>query len=76
MIIKPGIYQHYKGYLYNVLYVATHTETLEKLVVYHPMYGDRNIWVRPLDMFAETVEYEGKTLPRFAYQENQSNDNV
>ena len=65
MNITAGIYQHYKGKLYQVFHVATHSETQEKLVVYQCLYGDYSMWVRPLDMFIETVEIEGETLPRF-----------
>ncbi|MCD0188295.1 MULTISPECIES: DUF1653 domain-containing protein [Acinetobacter] len=55
MMLKKGIYQHYKGQLYQVLHVATHSETQEKLVVYQCLYGDYSIWVRPLDMFKEHI---------------------
>ena len=65
MSITAGIYQHYKGKLYQVFHVATHSETQEKLVVYQCLYGDYSMWVRPLDMFMETVEIKGETLPRF-----------
>ena len=54
-MLKKGIYQHYKGQLYQVLHVATHSETHEKLVVYQCLYGDYSIWVRPLDMFTESI---------------------
>ena len=54
-MLKKGIYQHYKGQLYQVLHVATHSETQEKLVVYQCLYGDYSIWVRPLDMFTEHI---------------------
>ena len=54
-MLKKGIYQHYKGQLYQVLHVATHSETQEKLVVYQCLYGDYSIWVRPLDMFTESI---------------------
>ena len=53
--IKKGIYQHYKGQLYQVLHVATHSESQEKLVVYQCLYGDYSIWVRPLEMFTESI---------------------
>ncbi|WP_353675646.1 DUF1653 domain-containing protein [Acinetobacter towneri] len=55
MMLKKGIYQHYKGQLYQVLHVATHSETQEKLVVYQCLYGDYSIWARPLDMFTESI---------------------
>lgn len=60
-----GIYEHYKGQLYKVLAVARHSETLEELVVYQCLYGERGIWVRPLGMFLETVTIDGKEQPRF-----------
>lgn len=55
LMLKKGIYQHYKGQLYQVLHVATHSETQEKLVVYQCLYGDYSIWARPLDMFTESI---------------------
>jgi hypothetical protein len=64
-MIKLGKYQHYKGKLYEVLGVAKHSETLEDLVVYKKLYDDGGLWVRPLVMFLENVEVEGKTMPRF-----------
>ncbi|MDV7338517.1 DUF1653 domain-containing protein [Terasakiella sp. A23] len=66
-IVKNGKYIHYKGNEYVVMGVAKHSETLEELVVYQPQYGERGIWVRPLDMFVEDVEVDGQTLPRFKY---------
>ena len=54
-MLKKGIYQHYKGPLYQVLHVATHSETQEKLVVYQCLYGDYSLWVRPLEMFTESI---------------------
>ena len=54
-MFKKGIYQHYKGQLYQVLHVATHSESQEKLVVYQCLYGDYSIWVRPLEMFTESI---------------------
>lgn len=65
MELQRGIYQHYKGKLYQVFHVATHSETEEKLVVYQCLYGDYSMWVRPLSMFTETVEIEGEVIPRF-----------
>lgn len=64
---KTGRYRHYKGNEYLVLCEATHSETLERLVVYKALYGDGGVWVRPFDMFFENVEIDGKTVPRFQY---------
>lgn len=65
--IRPGLYRHFKGNEYRILYTATHSETLEPMVVYQALYGQRGIWVRPAAMWNETVTREGKTLPRFTY---------
>lgn len=64
-MIKPGLYRHYKGNDYRVIGVATHSEDESKLVVYQPQYGEQGLWVRPLDMFTETVDVAGKSVPRF-----------
>ena len=61
----PGRYRHFKGGEYEVLGVARHSETGERLVVYRPLYGDGGLWVRPAAMFLETVEADGKTVSRF-----------
>lgn len=63
---RPGRYRHYKGNDYLVLHLARHSETLAPLVVYQALYGDRGIWVRPASMFTETVEAQGRRVPRFA----------
>jgi hypothetical protein len=63
----PGRYRHYKGGEYEVLGIARHSETDERLVVYRPLYNDSGMWVRPLAMFLEMVQVDGKTVPRFAY---------
>lgn len=65
--IKPGRYRHFKGKEYEVLGVARHSETEEELVVYHALYGDFGLWVRPVSMWNETVERDGKTFRRFTY---------
>lgn len=64
-IVIEGLYEHYKGFQYKVIQVARHTETLEELVVYQALYGERGIWVRPLSMFLENIEINGKLQPRF-----------
>lgn len=66
---NPGRYRHFKGNEYEVLGVATHSETHEPLVVYRPLYGDGGLWVRPLAMFTETVIHDGKLVPRFTFVE-------
>jgi len=65
--LRPGRYRHFKGGEYEVLGVARHSEGLEDMVVYRPLYNDTGLWVRPLSMFTEQVECNGKTGPRFAF---------
>lgn len=64
---KTGIYRHFKGNKYELLYIATNSETLEQMVVYRALYGEQGVWVRPLSMWSETVERDGKTYKRFTY---------
>lgn len=64
--IKPGRYRHYKGGEYEVVGVARHSETLEPLVVYRPLYNHSGLWVRPYAMFFENIEVDGRLQPRFA----------
>jgi hypothetical protein len=66
-MLKPGRYQHYKGQFYQVIDTATHSETLETLVVYRPLYGEQKLWVRPYEMFIEMVEHQGEHVARFTY---------
>ena len=63
--IELGKYRHYKGGLYEVVGVANHSETLEKMVVYKHLDDDGGLWVRPLSMFKELVEKDGEKIPRF-----------
>ncbi len=63
----PGRYRHFKGGEYEVVGVARHSETEERLVVYRPLYGDGGLWVRSVAMFLETVEHDGRTVPRFIF---------
>jgi len=69
MALKLGKYKHYKGKEYEVVGIARHSETLEELVVYKALYQNdgENIWVRPLKMFIEEVEIEGKKMSRFEF---------
>lgn len=68
-MIKLGKYQHYKGNFYQVIAVAKHSETLEDMVFYQALYGEKDFWVRPLKMFLEEVEVEGKNVSRFTFVE-------
>ena len=63
--VAPGLYRHYKGGLYDVVEVATHTETEERLVIYRDRKKGR-LWARPLAMWLEEVEVDGVRVPRFA----------
>ena len=67
MELKKGKYRHFKGKEYELLEIATHSETLEQMVVYRALYGDRGIWVRPAGMWSENVEKDGYSGPRFQY---------
>lgn len=60
-----GRYRHYKGREYEVVGVVRHSETLEPLVLYRPLYDDSGLWVRPHAMFFEEIEVDGRRLPRF-----------
>ena len=65
--IRPGRYRHFKGNEYEVLYLATHSETREPMVVYRALYGERGVWVRPASMWNETVTRDGVTYRSFTY---------
>ena len=69
MDIKIGKYRHFKGKEYCVIGIASHSETLEPMVVYKALYGDGGIWVRPAHMWNETVDREDYQGPRFIYME-------
>ena len=64
-MIQKVKYRHYKGNEYEVIGVANHSETLEKMVVYRALYGEGDIWVRPLSMWDEEVEVNGNMVRRF-----------
>ena len=65
VVVPPGLYRHFKGNYYRVLYVARHSETMEPIIVYRALYGDGGVWVRPADMWNEAVERDGKIYQRF-----------
>jgi len=72
-MISLGKYRHFKGNEYKVVHIAKHSETEEDMVVYYPLYGniektgEPEYWVRPLTIFNETVEKEGKSVKRFTF---------
>ncbi len=72
--LNPGAYQHFKGDIMEVVGVALHSETLEEFVVYAHTTGahagEKHFWIRPLAMFAEIIERDGKKMPRFTYIKN------
>lgn len=70
---KNAVYRHFKGKDYFLLYIARHSETMEEMVVYQALYGDRGIWVRPLSMWSEKVEHQGKIVERFKLVEDINN---
>lgn len=65
MTITKGIYKHFKGNRYEVLDVVRHSETQEDHVLYKALYGEGGLWIRPLDMFIETIERDGRSIKRF-----------
>jgi hypothetical protein len=65
--IPLGRYRHYKGRDYSVVGFARHSETMETMVLYVPLYGEGGYWVRPLAMFTESVEVDGRTMQRFTW---------
>ena len=67
MEIKTGKYRHFKGNVYEVLGVASHSETGEEYVVYKALYGEQKLWIRPKMMFIEKIERDGVAVPRFEY---------
>ena len=67
LMIKLGKYRHYKGKEYQVIGIAKHSETLEDLVVYKALYGEGQMWVRPVKMFEEMVAVDEKETPRFEF---------
>lgn len=72
-LLRRGVYRHFKGNLYELVDVAKHSETLEDMVVYRALYGECGLWVRPLSMWNEYVEYEGGRVRRFEKVEETKN---
>ena len=66
-LIPLGLYRHYKGKYYSVLGFAKDSETMHTMVLYVPLYGEGGYWVRPLSMFTEQVDVDGKIMPRFKF---------
>lgn len=69
MEIRPGKYRHFKGKEYEVVGIASHSETLEPMVVYRALYGERGLWVRPAAMWTQWVDRENYHGPRFQFVE-------
>ena len=65
--IPLGVYRHYKGNLYEVIGFAKHSETLEDMVIYKALYGERGTWVRPLSMWENPIEVDGRVVKRFQF---------
>ena len=69
--IRPGRYRHFKGREYEVLGIARHSEDESPMVVYRPLYNDSGLWVRPADMWNDTVIRDGRTYTRFVRADGQ-----
>ena len=69
MELKPGIYRHFKGNLYELIGIASHSETMEPMVVYRALYGEGGLWVRPAHMWSEQVDRPDYHGPRFVLVE-------
>ena len=67
MELKPGIYRHFKGNMYELIDIAKHSETMEPMVVYRALYGENGLWVRPAQMWNEHVDREDYHGPRFTF---------
>ena len=65
--LKPGRSRHFKGNEYRLICTARHSETLEPMVVYQALYGEKGVWVRPAEMWSEHIERDGYSGPRFRY---------
>jgi len=72
MELKLGKYRHFKGKEYELIGIATHSETMESMVVYRALYGEQGLWVRPASMWTEEVRRDGYCGPRFQYIDTES----
>lgn len=66
-LIRAGTYKHYKGGIYKVISIAKNSESHENMVIYRSLENERQLWVRPLDMFKEKVKVNGKEVQRFEF---------
>lgn len=66
-MLQIGKYEHFKGGQYEVLGIAKHSETNDDFVVYKALYGEKELWIRPVKMFLEEVDLNGNKVPRFKY---------
>lgn len=69
MELKKGKYRHFKGMEYELIGIASHSETMEPMVVYRALYGEYGLWVRPAAMWTEWVDRDDYHGPRFRYIE-------
>ena len=66
---EKGIYRHFKGNRYELVDFARHSETTEIMVLYRALYGEGELWVRPLAMWDEEIERDGQKFRRFTLEE-------
>ena len=66
---KKGIYRHFKGNKYELVDFVKHSETTEIMVLYRALYGEGELWVRPLEMWDEEIVRDGKKFKRFTLEE-------
>ena len=72
MELKQGKYRHFKGKEYELIGIAAHSETMEPMVVYRALYGEKGLWVRPLSMWTEIVDRDGYHGSRFEFIDTES----
>ncbi|MDE1970827.1 MAG: DUF1653 domain-containing protein [Patescibacteria group bacterium] len=67
--VKRGVYEHFRGNRYRVLGVGRHSETLEEVVFYEALCGEKSLWARPVSSFVDEVTHNELRVPRFRYVE-------